>query len=330
MADTENLLTPEELGALTAGIADGSIETDTGLNTEAQAVRHDLTNEDFSLGINVGAVDMINERFVRQFRLGLLEVLRTTPKINMARVQIIKFGDYLKDLAPPLAVNTIRLNPLRGYSMVVIEPSIVFSSLDNFFGGFGNAMDSLPAGRLFTPTESSIIKIMMDVLFGSLQEAWAPILKIECEHVGSEINPQFAQIADENDLVVVSRFSSELSADTSGNIDIIYPYSALKPLRELLRSRVQTGDGDDSSDRVWSSELHAAALDSELDLKVKLTDIETTLKQFKQLREQDIIYINQAASARLFVNDVPVFDADVGSNGTHMAVKITQSLSPNK
>jgi flagellar motor switch protein FliM len=289
-----------------------------------------LTNEDFSLGINVGAVDMINERFVRQFRLGLLEVLRTTPKINMARVQIIKFGDYLKDLAPPLAVNTIRLNPLRGYSMVVIEPSIVFSSLDNFFGGFGNAMDSLPAGRLFTPTESSIIKIMMDVLFGSLQEAWAPILKIECEHVGSEINPQFAQIADENDLVVVSRFSSELSADTSGNIDIIYPYSALKPLRELLRSRVQTGDGDDSSDKVWSSELHAAALDSELDLKVKLTDIETTLKQFKQLREQDIIYINQAASARLFVNDVPVFDADVGSNGTHMAVKITKSLSPNK
>ena len=133
MSDQESLLTPEELGALTAGIEDGSIETDTGVNTEVAAVKHDLTNEDISLGINVSAVDMINERFVRQFRLGLLEVLRTTPKVNMANVEIMKFGDYLKDLSPPLAVNTIRLNPLRGYSMVVIEPSIIFSSLDNFF-----------------------------------------------------------------------------------------------------------------------------------------------------------------------------------------------------
>ena len=330
MSDQESLLTPEELGALTAGIEDGSIETDTGVNTEAEAVKHDLTNEDISLGVNVSAVDMINERFVRQFRLGLLEVLRTTPKINMAEVEITKFGDYLKDLAPPLAVNTIRLNPLRGYSMVVIEPSIIFSSLDNFFGGFGNAMDSLPSGRLFTPTESSIIKIMMDVLFGSLQEAWAPILKIECEHVSSEINPQFAQIADENDLVVVSRFMSELAEGTSGSIDLVYPYSSLKPLRELLRGRVQTGDGNDMSDKVWSSDLHAAALDSELDLKVKLTDIETTLKQFEALRKDDIIYIKQADNARIFVNDVPVFDADVGSDGTNMAVKITKSLSPNK
>ena len=101
MSDQESLLTPEEIGALTAGIEDGSIETDTGVNTQATAVKHDLTNEDISLGINVSAVDMINERFVRQFRLGLLEVLRTTPKVNMANVEIMKFGDYLKDLSPP-------------------------------------------------------------------------------------------------------------------------------------------------------------------------------------------------------------------------------------
>ena len=161
MPDIDNLLSPEELDALTAGLEDGSIEADTGLNSAATAMRHDLTNEDSSLGVNVGAVDMINERFVRQFRLGLLEVLRTTPKVSMAEVQIMKFGEYLKDLSPPLSVNTIRLNPLRGYSMAVIEPSIVFAALDNFFGGFGRGFDKLPPGRLFTPTESSIIKIML-------------------------------------------------------------------------------------------------------------------------------------------------------------------------
>ena len=32
MADKENLLTPEELEALSSGIEDGSIESNTGLN----------------------------------------------------------------------------------------------------------------------------------------------------------------------------------------------------------------------------------------------------------------------------------------------------------
>jgi flagellar motor switch protein FliM len=328
MVETTNLLSPEELDALAAGLQDGSIEADTGLNTEARVLKHDLTNEDSSLGVNVGAVDMINERFVRQFRLGLLEVLRTTPKVNMANVEIMRFGDYLKDLTPPLAVNTIRMSPLRGYSMVVIEPSIVFSSLDNFFGGFGSAIDALPPGRLFTPTETSIIKIMMNVLFGSLQEAWAPILPIKCEHVGSEINPQFAQIADENDLVVVSRFASELSGDVKGNIDLVYPYSSLKPIRELLRSRVQTGDDNDASDKVWSTELKSAAIDAELDIKVTLADIETTLKQFESLQEDDIIYLKKTDHARIYVNDIPVFDADIGSSNSHMAAQIVKSLAP--
>jgi flagellar motor switch protein FliM len=330
MPDIDNLLSPEELDALTAGLEDGSIEADTGLNSAATVMRHDLTNEDSSLGVNVGAVDMINERFVRQFRLGLLEVLRTTPKVSMAEVQIMKFGEYLKDLSPPLSVNTIRLNPLRGYSMAVIEPSIVFAALDNFFGGFGRGFDKLPPGRLFTPTESSIIKIMLDVLFGSLKEAWAPILAINCEHISSEINPQFAQIADENDLVVVSRFVADLGRDVSGNIDLVYPYNALKPIRDLLRSRVQTGDGDDVSDQEWSAELQSAAVDAELEVSVELAQIETTLSKFEALTEGDIIYFNKGEHARMYVNSVPVFDADVGANGSQMAVRIIKPLSPLK
>ena len=67
MADNKNVLTPEELEALSSGIEDGSIESDTGLNAEAIAVKHDLTNEDSSLGMNLSAVNLINERFIRYF-----------------------------------------------------------------------------------------------------------------------------------------------------------------------------------------------------------------------------------------------------------------------
>ena len=110
MADTT--LTSEELDALNAGVSSGEIEVDTGLNVHANVVKHDLTAEDSTLGINLSAIDMVNERFVRMFRLGLLEVLRTSPRVNLTKAKIVKFGEYLPDLKPPLSVTTIRANPL--------------------------------------------------------------------------------------------------------------------------------------------------------------------------------------------------------------------------
>ena len=191
-----NLLSDEELAALSEGVRDGSIETDTGFNTKVRVRKHDLASEDSSLGVNVSSIDMINERFIRMFRMGLLEVLRTSPRVNPTRVRIMKYSEYLQDLKPPLAVNMIRMGPLRGNSVIIIDPNVVFSSLDSFFGGFGKGVADLPPGRLFTPTESRIIKIILEVFFRSLKEAWAPLMPIECELISSEINPHFAQIAD--------------------------------------------------------------------------------------------------------------------------------------
>jgi flagellar motor switch protein FliM len=327
MTDTTNLLSPEELDALAAGIEDGTIESNTGINTGTEAVKHDLTNEDSSLGVNVAAIDMINERFVRQFRAGLLDVLRTTPKINMAKVQIIKYSDYLADLTPPLAVETVRFEPLQAHSLVCIDPSVVFSSLDNFFGGFGRGMNALPPGRTFTPTEKAVIGIMINVLFGSLQEAWAPVMPIKCEHVSSEINPAFAQIADGNDLVVVSRFSAELSHDNTGNIDLVYPYNSLKPLREALGSRVQTGD-DYSDDNTWRNELDAAAADAEVPISVVLAETQLSLREFKEMKEGDVLYLKMEEYARMMVDEIPVLAADIGSSGPNMAAKVVRAIEP--
>ncbi|MGA1471519.1 MAG: flagellar motor switch protein FliM, partial [Burkholderiaceae bacterium] len=133
------LLSEEELAALQEAVEDGSIAVDTGYNTRVRVRKHDLASEDSTLGINVGAIEMINERFLRLFRLGLVEVLRSTPKISPLKSEIVRYGDYLKMLKAPLSVNMVRMNPLRGFSLIVIEPQVIFQSLDVFFGGFGTS-----------------------------------------------------------------------------------------------------------------------------------------------------------------------------------------------
>ena len=318
-----NLLSDEELAALSEGVRDGSIETDTGFNTKVRVRKHDLASEDSSLGVNVSSIDMINERFIRMFRMGLLEVLRTSPRVNPTRVRIMKYGEYLQDLKPPLAVNMIRMGPLRGNSVIIIDPNVVFSSLDSFFGGFGKGVTDLPPGRLFTPTESRIIKIILEVFFRSLTDAWAPLMPIECEHISSEINPHFAQIADENDLVVLSRFEADATASGGrGFIDLVYPYATLKPVRELLSSRVSSGEGNEESDRKWRSDLAAAVGDAKLELQVTMGEVKTTLHHLNNLQEGDLLFFKKDDTALMTANGVPAFHVNVGTRGSQVAVQI--------
>jgi flagellar motor switch protein FliM len=328
MRTATNLLSREEIDALAMGINDGSIPVDTGYNTGVSIRKHDLTNEDSSLGVNVSSLDMINERFIRLFRLALLEVLRTSPKINPTRVQLVKFGDYMKDLSPPLSVNVIRMNPLRGNGMVLIDPNVIFTSLDNFFGGVGRGIGPLAPGRLFTPTETRVINLILDVFFNALKEAWAPLLTLEFETVSSEINPHFAQIADENDLVIVNHFDAECG-DNHGFLDVVYPYSALKPIRELLRSRMASNDGDEASDNRWHTELTSATGDAKLEIRVLIGTVTTALSKLESLKEGDLLFFKKTDYARVNIADIPVFEARIGASGPNRAIKIEKCLEPS-
>lgn len=319
------LLTEEERQALGEAASAGLFEQDGVGRADAEVKRHDLASEDSALGVNVGAIDMINERFIRLFRLGMLETLRTSPKINPMPARILRFGDYLRDRKPPLSVNTIRANPLRGNSMIVIEPALIFSALDHFFGGFGRGGGALQSGRMFTPTETRIINMMIEIIFHSLTEAWAPLTQLAFEHVASEINPQFAQIADEDDLVVWTRFDNESGA---GSWDLIYPYASLKPLRELLRGRVQTGDGDEHSDAQWRAQLNETFQDAPVEMQVLIGKASITLEQLNDMKVGDTICFERFDFARVLVAGIAGFHANVGELGGQMAVRIERASNP--
>ena len=307
---------------------DGSIPVDTGFNTTARVKKHDLASEDSSLGVNITSIDMINERFIRTFRLGLVDMLRTSPKVNPNQVEIVRFGDYLKTLKAPLSVNVVRMNPLRGNCIVVIDPTVVFSSLDSFFGGFGKGVGNLPPGRLFTPTESRIINMILEVFFSSLKDAWSAVIPVEFELVSSEINPQFAQIADENDLVILTRFDAESKLESQGFIDLVYPYASLKPIRERLRSRVQSGDGNEESDKQWRVELEDAVDSASLEARVIMGNIESSFGEVEAMNEGDVLFFKKPEMALLQVNGLPAFDVQVGSVGAQTAVQIERACIP--
>jgi flagellar motor switch protein FliM len=80
---------------------------------------------------------MVNERFARLFRIGIFNLLRRNAEIGVRGVEMLKFADYLHSLLVPSSLSLTKIKPLRGTALVVFEPRLVFTLVDNFFGGDG-------------------------------------------------------------------------------------------------------------------------------------------------------------------------------------------------
>ena len=217
--ENDKLLTEEELAAIEEMVATGDLGGE-GYNVGVATGSYDLTRQDTSVGVNVTAIEQINDRLHRFMRIGLLEELRYNARLQPGRTEIIRYADYVASTSPPLAVNVTKIDPLRGECLIVIHSQVVFSCLDNWFGGSPQSLTSVAAGRIFTPTENAVINKIRDVIFNSLAEAWAPFMQVECSLSSSEISAVFANIAADDEMVIMNRFETQGDGEDLGFVDV--------------------------------------------------------------------------------------------------------------
>ena len=179
----------------------------------------------------------INERFGQLFRKSLFNLLRRSIEVSVSPVELKKFADYANALGTPTSLNLVRISGLRGNSLIVIDPMLVFCVVDNFFGGRGRMVKL--DGREFTATERRIITVILKLVFQDLREAWTNIAPFEVEYLSSESNPHFAHIVGSTEIVTVSKFHVALDNGVGGDVHLTIPYSCLEPMKTLLESGVQ-------------------------------------------------------------------------------------------
>ncbi len=329
MADNERLLSDDELRAIEEMVASGDLGGE-GYNVGVATGAIDLTLQDTSVGVNISALDQVNDRFHRFMRSGLFEDLRYNARLQAGRVEIIRYSEYVQSMTPPLAVNVTKIEPLRGECLCIVHSQVVFSCLDNWFGGAPRPVASVPAGRVFTPTEDAVIERIVGVIYQSLKESWAPFLTIECERTNSEISAVFANIAADEDMVILNRFETSGGGENLGFIDIVYPYASLKLIRELLRSRIQTTSGNEQSDNDWAKNLLASLDEVPMEVVVTAAEVAVSVERLMELKVGDWISFRPPENAEVAVNGFPIFKAEVGSLGSQVAIQIAESVMPEE
>jgi len=320
---TADLLSQDEIDALLHGVDDGDVDTGADEDYSRGTARvYDFNSQERIVRGRMPTLEMVNERFARHFRIALFNFLRRAAEISVSGIQVQKFSEFIQGLFVPTNLNVIRMSPLRGRALIVMEPRLVFTAVDNFFGGGGQFYNKVE-GREFTPTEMRIIRLIIDMIFKDLAEAWKPVMDIDFEYINSEVNPQFANIVSPSEIVVISTIHVELEGG-GGDINIAMPYSMIEPIRELLDA--VTSDRGEVDGR-WQDSLRVEIMRSEVIVNSKLIEKEMSISEVIELKKGDVIPIEMPETVLLEVEDVPVFRGKLGLSDGNYAIEITEKMT---
>ena len=321
---TNDLLTQEEIKALLHGVDDGEIDIESDDGFDGSLRLYDFNSQERIVRGRMPTLEMINERFARYFRVSLFNFIRRSAEISMTGIQIQKFSEYIQSLSVPSNLSFVRFDPLRGKVLIVIQPHLVFTLVDNYFGGGGGQVQLKFEGRESTPTEMRIVRLLLDIIFKDLIEAWKPIMAIQCQYLNTEVNPQFANIASPTEVVVVSTIHVELEG-AGGDIQITMPYSMIEPIRELLDAGISSDRGD--IDDRWQISLRKEIMRTEVIANSVLVEKTVTLKDVINFKPGDVIPIDIPESVSLDVAGIPVCIGKVGLSDGNYAIQVIEKCS---
>ncbi|MEC8939903.1 MAG: FliM/FliN family flagellar motor switch protein, partial [SAR324 cluster bacterium] len=217
-------------------------------------------------------------------------------------------------------------NPLQGHSLFVFEHHLVNILIDLLFGGNG-WFENPPPKREFTGIE---IRMLSKVVFSALEDlgkAWKRLTPLEPFFERMEVQPKFAAIVPQEEVVASTTFDVEINR-VPYTMSICLPYLMLDPVR--LQIEAGKTSFDEEVNAVNVSRLEENLRNSKVSVTVALGEARMSLRDFLTLKNGDRINLNQDQDKplKVLVQDKLKYMATQGSYKGKHAVQITKMIEP--
>jgi flagellar motor switch protein FliM len=322
---SESFLSQDEVDALLEGVTGESQKLADELQEQGDVRAYSISSQERIVRGRMPSMEIVNERFARNLRVGLFNMIRRSPEISLGPVAVQRYSAFLRELAVPTNFNIMAIRPLRGSGLIVCEPALLFGIIEMLYGGAGKFKTRIE-GREFSQTEQRIINRLVGVITEEYKKAWKGIYPLELEYQRSEMQPQFANIATPSEIVVSTHFQVEIG-DISGAIHFCMPYATLEPIRDVLYSSTQ-GDSVEV-DRRWVNVLTQEIQAAEVVLVAELARAHTTIEQLMAIKPGDFIELDRKSKIEATISGVPVFECQYGTHNAKYALRIDRSLRGN-
>jgi flagellar motor switch protein FliM len=320
-----NVLSQDEVDSLLDGISEGKVKTEADVPERDKGLKiFDFARQAGPIHQRLPTLGIINERFIGFLKASLSAATRSVIDVNISDVESIKFAEFTRSIPLPTSLNIFKMEPLRGFALLVLEGSLVFAFVDTFFGGKSVSHVRLE-GKSFTTIETKIVNKLVKIILGDLQHAWSDIHKVEMVFARTEIDPQFAGIATPNDMVVVVRLSIDLE-NASGEMTVCIPYSTIEPIRDKLRHRFH-GEKLEVDQR-WRTHIEKKIMGMTVDLGCTLGMANITARELMEMKVDDVIQLDQRVSDPVIicVEGIPKFKGYPGTSNKKKAIRIEERI----
>jgi flagellar motor switch protein FliM len=317
---------PKAAAAPRADITGAEVEALLAKNTKNDASDgepqpYDLVARDRIVRGRMPVLDRLNERWVSDFERKLGELIRQPLDVSLQEVQLAPYGNWLAALPVPTSFNLYTVKPWPRNALVAVDGKLLFALVNSYYGG--TRATPKVARETLTPTEQRLNKIVIEMLVDLFRRALSPVATLEFQHVQSEVNSTYLNMATPSETVVVTRVEVTMK-EQGGSICLLLPLSSFEPVRDKLAEGLKTVSAE--TRQRWHDGLRGQLEHTELDLTSVFLETEVSMRELLQMKPGDILPIEMPKTAILRSGARPLLRGKFGLSRGYNAVSVLEAV----
>ena len=321
------VLSQDEIDQLLTAISSGEIDTEEIRETADQRKIkiYDFKRPDKFSKDQIRTISMMHETFARLTSTQLSAQLRSLVHVHVASVDQLTYEEFIRSIPNPTTLAVVNMDPLKGSSILEVDPAVSFSIIDRLFGGPGGGAKFT---REMTEIETAVIEGIIVRILGGLREAWSTVIDLRPRLGQIETNPQFANIVPPTEMVVLVTLETKVG-DVEGMMNLCIPYLTI----EAIISKLSAQYWYSSVRKGMSSEnlniLRERLSSIDVTITAELGSIPLTVRDVLALKPGDVIRLDNVRTTDplvLKIGDQQKFMCRPGLVGKKVAVQVTAKL----
>ncbi len=321
---TEQILEQHEIDQLLQAVRAGKIPTSRDslvplLNAEPMDFSDPSWSQDRIIRRPLPVLDLVFDRLGPLVQITLTKSLRFPIRAESFAMELQKFGDFRTQFeTQPCMFEVMRLDPLRGYSIMVFPPNILYALIDALMGGLG--VGELPTDREVSDIEASLLEKPHIEILRDFENAWRPWFPLRVEHVRSDRNVRVFSTIGDDEVCHIGKIVIAGDVLPSSPIYFVLPYASLEPLLEAT-----SGRAGEENDPNWRVNLENNVQDSEAELSALIGSTWLPTSKVYSLAEGDVFELDRRIDEDidLHVEGEPIYKGRIGHSHANYAVRVT-------
>jgi flagellar motor switch protein FliM len=268
-------------------------------------------------------LDLVFNRLAPALQMTLTKSLRFPVRVSLRGIELQQFGDFTERFAGDSTLFEVtRLDPLRGYNVIAMDPVVVYALVDALMGGLG--IPDMPEDREISDIEMSLVhRVYTDVL-RDLENAWRPWFPLNVEHVRTDRNNTYITTLPKEEMCHVAWLEVTGDVLPPSSLYFVLPYTNVEPLRDAISA----GSGEES-DPNWRSNLETHIRDLRARVSAVLGETRLRTSQIANLAVGDVIAlpVKTNEDVEVLVEGDSIFRGRLGRSGLRYGVKVTARRS---